>query len=399
MAAAGEPGQHDPLEVAAALNRYANMLRELEKATAASDPEVMVTAQDRNASMLQSWVAAHATETEALPAGGEEVKFGTGLEDPLGWALSLLKWVDRDDAHAIVRPPTTDPHPLPETCRVALVADWGTGLYGAPVSADSIADTGPWDLLMHLGDVYYSGTKDETRDRFLGKWPDHAAAVNRAINGNHEMYSGGFGYFDLTLPAFGQAASSFAFANEHWLLIGLDTAYVDHAMDGTQVAWVRAVVDAHGDGRKLVLFSHQQPFSRLDKQGPKLLAALDWLLSGRRITAWYWGHEHDCVIYDPHPLFGLLGRCLGNGGIPAFRRENVRSAPAKEECAGIAWRSLGSTGASPACVVLDGPNPYITGKEDKFVPHGYVTLELDGATLTERFHLADGTAIHEQEIA
>ena len=55
--------------------------------------------------------------------------------------------------------------------------------------------------------------------------------MNRALNGNHEMYSGGFGYFKLILPAFEQDSSYFALQNEHWLLVGLDTAYVDHDMD------------------------------------------------------------------------------------------------------------------------------------------------------------------------
>ena len=34
---------------------------------------------------------------------------------------------------------------------------------------------------------------------------------------------------------------------------------------------------------------------------------------------------------------------------------------------------------SPSCLALDGPNPDIKGEEEKFVPHGYMTLELNGA--------------------
>ena len=180
---------------------------------------------------------------------------------------------------------------------------------------------------MHLGDVYYSGTEKEVDARFLKVWPTDAATLNRALNGNHEMYSGGFGYFKLILPAFKQESSYFALQNEHWLLVGLDTAYVDHDIDNQQVAWLNLILNQAG-ARKLVLFSHQQPFSRLDAQGPKLQKALKRLLDDRRITAWYWGHEHECVIYDPHPAWGLLGRCLGNGGIPSARKKDVRSAPA-----------------------------------------------------------------------
>jgi hypothetical protein len=81
-----------------------------------------------------------------------------------------------------------------------------------------------------------------------------------------------------------------------------------------------------GAQKKLVLFSHQQPYSRLDSQGPKLQAALKHLLDTRAITAWYWGHEHQCVIYDPHPTFGMIGRCLGNGGIPEPRLHFLEGA-------------------------------------------------------------------------
>jgi hypothetical protein len=35
--------------------------------------------------------------------------------------------------------------------------------------------------------------------------------------------------------------------------------------------------------------------SRLDKQGPDLQAALTDLFQRKAITAWYWGHEHECL--------------------------------------------------------------------------------------------------------
>ena len=398
VAEAVKRSELEPVRQALALNRYARILEKLQKETAASDPDVMVTVQDREASLLQSRVASEGTETDKLPAGGEEVKFGDRLEDLFGWALSLLDWVDRTEAHELVRPASIVVDPLPGLCRIAMLADWGTGLYGAPVSAQSIAETGSWDLLMHLGDVYYSGTEEETNKRFLERWPIHAGTVSRAINGNHEMYSGGYAYFEHTLPKFEQSASYFALANANWLLIGLDTAYVDHAIDDTQVGWVHSVIKDHGNGRKIVLFSHQQPFSRLSQQGPKIETALGPLLESGAVTAWYWGHEHDCVIYDAHPTYGLLGRCLGNGGIPAFRRKEVKAAPTELTAADIMWKRLDATADSPPCLVLDGPNHYVVGKEEKFLPHGYVTLELDGPSLTERFHLPDGTAVYCNEI-
>jgi hypothetical protein len=394
------PGEDD-VTVALTVNRYTRALELLEEATAESDPGVMVTVQDREASLLQSRIAEQAdgADVEELSAGGKEVKFGTRLEDPWGWIRSYFDHVDASEFHPILRPGSTAPEPLADGATIGLLSDWGTGLYGAPVSAQTLAATGGFDLLMHLGDVYYSGTPKETAERFADVWPTGAAAVSRALNGNHEMYSGGHAYFEHTLPAFGQEASYFAMANARWLLIGLDSAYVDHALDAEQAGWVNRVVAEHGGDRRVLLFSHHQLFSRLEHQGPKLEEALGGLLRSGRVAAWYWGHEHDCALYDAHPGYGLRARLLGNGGIPAFRKQAVRNAPSVHDAAGVSWRRLEATPASPAAEYLDGPNPYIKGKEEKFVPHGYVTLELGAERLLERLHLPDGTEIRCTEIA
>jgi Calcineurin-like phosphoesterase len=391
------------LERALLLNRINSVHRKLEEATNDSDPELFVTVQDREASLFQSKVAEDATEFEILDAGGKEVKFGNGLEDPFGWAKSLFDWVDRDEAHPIIRPSSTRPLDVGSLQRVALLADWGTGMYGAPISARSIAETaksdGQWDLQMHLGDVYYAGTLRETKERFTAAWPKDSGELNRGINGNHEMYSGGFGYFQHTLSEFDQDASYFAITNDYWLLIGLDAAWVDHAIDQEQADWVMKVVADHKRDRKLVLFSHHQPYSRLSNQGPKLLDPLKPLLETRQVTAWYWGHEHDCVIYDQHDDYGVYGRCLGNGGIPALRRDEVRVAAVDSTAGEVTWRRLAGNDRVPDCVALDGPNRFIPKKQEHFLPHGYVTLEFGESSLIERFHLPDSTVIHIQEIA
>ena len=385
--------------------RYTQITERLRQETKDTGADLLVTVSDRDVSLLQSELARRAEAERELSAGGLEAKFGTGIQggDIFGWIKSLLDHVDRRKAHPQVPPTTTDAAPIADQARVALTADWGTGLYGAPMIATAIRAQAPFDLLMHLGDIYYSGTPDEVRDRFLAPWPKDAGAISRTLNSNHEMYSGGEGYFTVALPALGQASSYFAFQNAHWLLVGLDTAYVDHDMDSAQVAWLNVVIAKareanRGVPKKLVLFSHQQPFSRLADQGPKLQQALRHLLEAKAITAWYWGHEHQCVIYDPHPSFGLLGRCLGNGGIPEVRKKEVRAAPVERAVGTVTWRRLSATKDSPSCLVLDGPNPAIIGEEEKFVPHGYMTLSFSGPTVTERVYLADGTEVLQQTI-
>lgn len=381
------------------LERYQQIKERLRQESRAVGSDLMVTVPDREVSLMQSAIARDAEARKELPGGAREVKFGTGVfgGDILGWIRSTFDWIDRGQAHPLVRPTTTKAEPLPNKARLGMTADWGTGLYGAPRIADQLGRMGPFDLLMHLGDVYYSGTREEIQSRFLDVWPRGAGKISRTLNSNHEMYSGGFGYFELALPALGQASSYFAFQNQHWLLVGLDTAYVDHDMDNQQVAWLNAVIKLAGD-RKVVLFSHQQLFSRLDSQGPKLEKALRHLLEKKRIAAWYWGHEHQCVLYDPHPRYGLLGRCLGNGGIPEPRKGAVKDAPVEKRAADVMWKRLSATDDSPSCLALDGPNRDIPKEADKFVPHGFITLEFDGPKLIERVFLSDGQEVLKNEL-
>lgn len=381
------------------VERYYQIMERLRQETDTVGGNVMITVPDREASLLQSELARQSGAGKDLSAGGQEAKFGTGFGggDWFGWIKSLFDHVDRKQAHPMLRPASAQTEKIPDVATLALAADWGTGLYGAPKIAEQMRKTGGFELVMHLGDVYYSGTEDEVQERFLDVWPRDAGKRTIAVNSNHEMYSGGFGYFKLALPAIGQKSSYLAFENTHWLLVVLDTAYVDHDMDNEQVAWLNLVrkqaVDRQGRPKKLLLFSHQQLFSRLDHQGPKLQNALRHLLNEKAITAWYWGHEHQCVIYDKHPAFGLFGRCLGNGGIPEIRKREVKEAPTERTVEGVMWKRLAATADSPSCLALDGPNPDVKGEEQRFVPHGYMTLELNGPALTEHVHLANGKTI------
>jgi hypothetical protein len=351
-------------------------------------PGVMATFRDATSSQLQTFLAqqaANANKVDAARPGGLEAKFDS--HDILGWFGSFFTWWKKIKPHPWVQG-DVQPEEFPDVARVALLADWGTGLYGAPVCADSIAnDKAGFQLVMHLGDVYYSGDEKEMQDRFLKLWPKVDGALNRALNGNHEMYTGGKAYFASTLPSFRQKASYFALQNKYWLLICLDTAYAEHDLAGDQADWVTQLIARAGE-RKVVLFSHHQPYSILDAPGPKLVAKLRPHLEGRRIYAWYWGHEHRCVIYKPHSQWGLLGRCIGHSGFPEFRKKEWGKAPEKP-----VWLNLNPTNGSPGALLLDGKNPYISGHEDEYGPHGYVTLEFENDKLTECVRLPDGTQV------
>ena len=391
------------------LARYQQVRARLREVTKTAGGGVVVTVQDQEASLVQSVLAEIGTETRPAESGGEELQFATGGPDVDPRWLSVLyeKVAHLLDKHPMVRPATPEPETLSGNFRLAMAADWATGLYGAPVIAKTMSTMGadrPFDLLMHLGDVYYSGTPAEVDERFLRCWPNGAGVRNRALNGNHDMYAGGHGYFDQILQAFSQNGSYFALQNEHWLLVGLDTAYEDHAMDGTQVAWLNLVIEQAGGDRKVVLFSHHQPFSRLSSQGPKLQDALRHHLEAGTITAWYWGHEHQCVIYDKHESWGMYGRCLGNGGVPEPRPNTVTNAeldPAHHGVGELVWRRLSATVNAPGSIVLDGPNRDMKkpSHQRRFGPHGFMTLTFEGPALFERVHLSDGTELLYNTIA
>lgn len=381
----------NPVEAGLRVASFYNALRLLEEAEKV--PGVMIAPDHPVASLMLSYLAERTTEQgtlEDLPAGGKEAKFDS--KDWLGWAGSFFNWTKKKHPFSAA---ASAADAINDRVRVAIMGDWGTGLYGAPVCAESIRqDAKGYDLAIHLGDVYYAGTQNEVDERFLSLWPQKAK-LNRAINSNHEMYSGGVAYFTTTLKRFGQAASYFALQNRDWLLIGLDTAYDDHDLAGAQVQWLQDLLKDAGD-RKVVLMSHHQPFSRFEKGGENLVAKLGALLAAQKIFAWYWGHEHRCVLYDKHPAWGMHGRTVGHSGFPYFREKKLDDLP---QVPGLPqFRQLTSANLVPGAMVLDGPNPYIKGHEAKYGPNGYMTLEFDGPKLNETIHAPDGTVIFNRQL-
>jgi Calcineurin-like phosphoesterase len=361
---------------------------------AQSRPGIMTAVPDELSSNLQTFMT-----TVMAPAEGRltnsnndtlEARFDS--HDILGWAGSFFTWWRRLTPFEWKTPGA--PEAFPSSSRVALFGDWGTGLYGAPVCAQSIRKSGNYDVVLHLGDVYYSGTEAEIADRFLATWPRIAGAINRGLNGNHEMYTGGRAYFNAVQREFGQTSTYFALQNEHWILACLDTAYDDHDLHGDQATWLQGLADASPE-KRLVLFSHHQPFSLLERQGPRLIKKLAKLFDSRRIYTWYWGNEHRCILYRPHALYGFRGRCVGHGGCPYFRERHVfgDSAPRTPE-----WKNLESRNLVPSAKILDSENAYIDDQPAAYGPNGYVTLEFDGEDLFEIVHMPDGAEVWNQPV-
>jgi hypothetical protein len=394
----------DPIEQARLIAGINNALIEIQDHERSAD--VLSSPPSAIASQLQSFLAAKANEegkakSRDLPGGGEEAKFDSN--DWLGWAKSFFSWVGGLTKAGWVKAPT-EPDAMPDNARMALFADWGTGLYGAPAISYCIgADASSFTHVIHLGDIYYSGTEREIDDIQTPFWPEVKAATNLACNANHEMYSGGHGYFKKTLSMFGQKASYFALENRSWLVVGLDTAYDDHSLNSEQLGWLAMMLkDPKRSNKKLVLLSHHQPFSLLENQGPNVIGFLRLLLDTGRIHAWYWGHEHRCVVYDPHPSWKLKGRCIGFGGYPYFRDTEelkARNGTAETGANGSTWYRMPGMNLSadqsrvpgglkiPSSLVLDGQNPYLGDVAHQYGPHGYLTLEFEADRLFETFYI------------
>jgi hypothetical protein len=259
------------MERAQVMAAIGHVLRELRQAEEAAGALVLTTPHHGPATRLQSLIASGEKaelDLQPLPSGGLEAKFDTG--DWFGWASVAWAKIKNPFQHKMLRPANAVAEPIPEQGRIAVLGDWATGLYGAPRIAEAVRkDAQGFVLLLHLGDVYYSGTENEVQARFLDAWPALPGVPSRALNSNHEMYSGGHPYFSMTLPAFGQESSYFACQNGHWTLIGLDVAYKDHDIDDEQVEWLKQIIAKAGD-RRIVLFSHHQLYSSFEGRGDRL---------------------------------------------------------------------------------------------------------------------------------
>jgi hypothetical protein len=298
-------------------------------------------------------------------------------------------------------------HRISDTSRLIVVGDWGTGLNRARQVAAHMREeiagalaAGREVHVIHLGDIYYSGLPSEDQGRFLAYWPVTAdqpssGVTSWSLNGNHDMYSGGFGYFETLLgdPRFtaqrspdGQPTSFFRLTSPSWEFVGLDTSWdrdvlstgAVAVLEDPQAEYVAKV--ANESARKLVLFSHHQLTSVYDRHdlGPELGSKLAPVLAGSRVTAWWWGHEHRAMAFKP---FGGVQypRCLGNGGVPVLRdpamTEDVRKV--------ADWDS----------------RRYIWSGLHRWTRFGFAIIDLAGERLDVRYRDDDGRQTHCETIS
>jgi hypothetical protein len=273
---------------------------------------------------------------------------------------------------------------------IAIAGDWGTGDSSSLRIAAAINSVKA-DHTIHLGDVYYSGTADEELERFVGLWPPGGDPTFKSfsLNSNHEMYSGGAGYFSVVLtdPQFSgqQGLSYFALENSNWLILGLDSAYFadnflyQHGVltDEIQVGFVsdRAAA-ARIAGKRIIVMTHHQGFSLEAATGNVTQEAL-WqqmidAVGGGGPDFWYWGHVHAGIAYLPGPgAAKVRARCLGHGGIPYAPFDPKYSQPT----ASVAWAETANA---------NDPD------EPRRALNGFGVLRIDGDKITEELRDENG---------
>jgi Calcineurin-like phosphoesterase len=407
-AAAQQPGG-TRLPEAAYERAYAEL-----NAAQAGDPAVPFMPRDATTSNLQSILTTciesrFESLLKALPEGLDRLahaalgdieifrEFGPcdarWMETKLseGWAL-IDGRPDFPDSPA-------DPVKLAPNARVILVGDWGTGLPGAVAVADQIRKRleqgrGREQHLIHLGDVYYSGWREEYETRFLRHWPvdrEDRHVLCWSLNGNHDMYSGGHGYFGYLLhdPRFRghwrgghpqlTPSSHFSLENGDWQILGLDSAYADHDLAGSQEQWVAGKL---GGAPKTMLLTHHQPFSGYEAVTQKMTKKVQSAVAAGKLDAWFWGHEHRCTVYGEDPVSWLrFGSCVGNGGVPQLLPD-LPLPEGERDVEGYAPLSWAYDGAES----VDG---------NKWLRFGFAVLDFAGPEINVEYVDEDRNAVNQ----
>jgi hypothetical protein len=302
---------------------------------------------------------------------------------------------------------------LPESVSIGIVGDWGTGVdakYAGRNPAQKVMHSllsKKVDYIVHLGDVYYSGTPDnptflpgnEELDQFVRCWPrGRKPGSSYTLNSNHEMYSLGRGYFGNALADANfkhqNKTSYFLLQNAHWQIFGLDSAYaspdratfMDGALDPAQIAFLKKARDPK---RRSIVMTHHNPLSVYGKTTNRLWAQVEQGFSGRQPDYWYWGHIHNGIVYkcegrSPVARNATRARCIGHSAIPfgfawgLTKPETLRAA---------------APGALPTAFQPIDTVDYFAHEpvpRSPYIKNGYAVLRLSGAGISEEIYDEDG---------
>ena len=164
-----------------------------------------------------------------------------------------------------------------KSIKIILLSDWASG---NPESITLFSKLATYigknniNLVLHLGDVYYSGTYNEQYNhitKVMRKYaPSDVPIVNLA--GNHDYYSGGQGYFKNLKNLNNFQKSSFVCLDDpKFRIICLDTGINDSNplktnlntdityINNDQAKWANRMIET-AKNKKIIVLSHHQLF-------------------------------------------------------------------------------------------------------------------------------------------
>jgi hypothetical protein len=295
---------------------------------------------------------------------------------------------------------------LPSHCKVVMIGDWGTHMTdNVALLRQALTRFAP-EAIVHLGDVYYSGTRHECEQNVLQIMDDVIAELKIkrppffTLPGNHDYYSGGYGFYDMigrinaTLPGCEQKTSYFCLRTEddRWQLLGMDTGYNDRdpikkkspALLPNEIAWHKDKLDNFQG--TTILLSHHQLFSAKEILStgarPWLNEALHEVFQPYydRVAAWFWGHEHNLVLFKDNMLFP--------GDTKALRKGRLVGCSAYEDT--LADYPYAITEACKAAAFADDmpmlkPSRY-KSELQTFYDHAFAVLEISPEQITVSYY-------------
>lgn len=293
---------------------------------------------------------------------------------------------------------------MPANGKIILLGDWGTSCADAEALLKALLDEcgTPPDCIIHLGDIYYSGSESECNTNFYDVIRTNLGYTGPVftIPGNHEYYSFGDGYFSLidklnsNVPGSTsavQAASYFCLktSDQRWQFLGLDTGYCDSSnfetwhkppapdlKSSNDVAWAQYQMD-NFTGQTIML-THHQLFTRSAEYmysdafgkscaNPYLYSYFGKYLKNK-ISAWFWGHEHSFALFG-NGLMGLnMGRLLGSSSYEEAKSDNPYA---------VNYPLIPYNGNN----VLVAPNNYKNQHDsNQYYPHAGAILQMNGTS-------------------
>jgi hypothetical protein len=338
-------------------------------------PDGAVTYSDPILAVAASW------SSIAEEIGGAAVE-GADLTNASMWKWAIIgvqAWINRGDKAFSEQAARVPKHPLrieKDVYRVAVVGD--AGYSGVPQQRvlfmmREAHTRNPFELIVHLGDTYFSAGEAEVLRHLLVPFSAIDARLV-TLCGNHDLYHGPNGYL-AALKVLKQPGRYFLIESPHWRIAALDTSLgATHTLrnegklDKVQLEWLNDLL-IENDENNLILMSHHFIISGWDEHSEPLRLQLEQL-ARNRVFAWYWGHEHRCACYG-RGTWGFHGASVGNGAFLEVWSSPSRATP-------VEWYGGKMRCSCPGI----GANTYW--------PHGFLELELGPKYLKETYHFEGG---------